>query len=402
MDNDLAYAVQVNDVAMAQRLLEAGADPSINIWPNVPLLLWAIRMEYTQMAQLLIPYTPISILDLIAAIDREFVEIVHALLEKHPDLVSRNYEGWTPLTYAIHLGNLEIVRTLIQHNANVHREDARGNHPLELALQLEETEIASLLRRHENQVPDVDLFEAIEENDLEAVQQYTKSVNIEGMLQQTPLMDAVEQDQLEMARILLEKGARPNAIVPTNRKSVLMMANAPEMMTLLLQWGANPHYGYKTRDWVEKETVLSWTMKNVRWDNIPLALVEILLQWGADPNATTMDDVEGDLQELRLLDDAVLVLEHAGITRLLLDAGAQPSNFFWATVHANFSDMIQWGEPSRLNMTLVYMVMMTYPIPKQETLGIEDEEDDFDDVFDPHDENEEDNFGNMFDLQEED
>lgn len=85
--------------------------------------------------------------DLIEAVKKGRVEIVHAFLAKGASADARDEKGGTALHWAVARRRLDVIELLLTHGADARVQDAAGCGALELAERLELREIAQALRK---------------------------------------------------------------------------------------------------------------------------------------------------------------------------------------------------------------------------------------------------------------
>ena len=194
------------------------------------------------------------------------IEILEMMLEKGWDIdaaSNREYDYQPPIVYAINFKKPKVVRFLLEKGALPnHRETWRGDDrdtPLAVAAAIGDVESTKLLI------------------------EYGAKVNkIIGSIGYTALKRAVQRNQLETARILLEKGANPNGANRPKDKTVtyytvpLDSARSGEMVDLLVEYGAEVNGVNSSR-----ETALHNIADS--GDEYAPIVVEALLKHGADP-----------------------------------------------------------------------------------------------------------------------
>lgn len=191
------------------------------------------------------------------------IDSARALLDAGADVNQTTEYGWTPLLTAINNRNYALAALLIERGADVNRPNKGGWTPLYLA---------------------------------------TDNRNIEGGDYPVPKPD---RDHLEIIRLLLERGADPNARVRENTltRTIFTMqwffedgatafvraaqSSDTALMKLLLQYGADPQLATANGDtgltaaagigWVE-----GVTYERSREENVET--VRMLLDLGLDPN----------------------------------------------------------------------------------------------------------------------
>ena len=196
------------------------------------------------------------------------IESARALLDAGADVNQTTEYGWTPLLTAINNRNYALAALLIERGADVNLANKGGWTPLYLA---------------------------------------TDNRNIEGGDYPVPKPD---RDHLELIKLLLDKGANPNARVSENTltRTIFTMqwffeegatafvraaqSRDTELLKLLLQYGADPNIATANGDtaltaaagigWVE-----GVTFERSREEN--LEAIRMLLDLGLDPNHANND-----------------------------------------------------------------------------------------------------------------
>jgi ankyrin repeat protein len=196
------------------------------------------------------------------------LESARRLLAAGADVNQTTEYGWTPLLTAVNNRNYEVARLLIEHGADVNRANKGGWTPLYLA---------------------------------------TDNRNIEGGDYPVPKAD---MDHLALIRLLLEKGANPNARIKDNTltRTIFTMqwfyedgataflraaqSSDTALMSLLLEHGADPKIATNHGDtaltaaagigWVDGVTYEHSAKANVD-------AVRMLLDLGLDPNAANAE-----------------------------------------------------------------------------------------------------------------
>jgi ankyrin repeat protein len=296
----VATAARANDPARVQELLANGADANLPEPDGSTALLWAVYHAAP--------------------------ELVQALLAAGADPDAANQLGLTPLLQASRYGDAALISALLDAGASLQAAQQGGSEPPLLA--------------------------AARTGNVAAVQQLLAAGadpdSLEALDQQTALMWAAAAGQLEVARVLLEAGADPNRQARINTLTKRENADFPSggfaalhwatrngddaMIDLLLQHGAD--LALRNGDGA---TPLMLAIVNDRFD-----LAASLLTLGADADdgslyyATEMRDATTDW---RARDGTVYRADHPNtltaldLTRLLLDAGADPNRPFIGQMH---------------------------------------------------------------------
>jgi ankyrin repeat protein len=296
----VAAAARANDAARVQELLASGADPNFPEPDGSTALLWAVYHAEPELA-----------LSLLAA-------------GADPD--AANQLGLTPLLQASRNGAADLVRALLAAGAGLQSSGHSNSEPALLAAARAGSAETVQLLLAAGADPDA----------------------VEGLDLQTALMWAAVAGQLDTARVLLEAGADPNRQARVNTLTVRKNADFPSggfaalhwatrngdeaMIDLLLQHGAN--LNLRNGDGA---TPMMLAIVNDRFD-----LAARLLTLGADADdgslyyATEMRDGTTDW---RARDGTVYRADHPNtltaldLTRLLLEAGADPNRPFIGQMH---------------------------------------------------------------------
>ena len=211
--------------------------------------------------------------------------VASILLMQETDLATRCNDGRTALHLAVSKpNNLEMVRFLIDNGANISTTDNNGETPLYNALSNDEVETATILLEHGATL---------------VVQ------NING---QTPLHKAVSVVNLEMVRLLLEHGA--DVAAQDNKGETplygALLPESIEIATLLLDFGAD----FNTLN-ITGQTPFQRAIE-LRHS----AIVKLLVEYGAD--IQNLSSGGKSLLHNSVLDGDI------DLTSLLLGHGADP------------------------------------------------------------------------------
>ena len=135
---DFFSAIQRDDAAAVQQLLNRGFDPNtIDAKGNIGLLL-AIREPSLKVAQVLAASPKIELNSLSAqgesplmmAALKGQLALAEVLIKKGADV---NKTGWTPLHYAATSGQMPMIRLLLENYAYIDAESPNGSTPLMMA-----------------------------------------------------------------------------------------------------------------------------------------------------------------------------------------------------------------------------------------------------------------------------
>ena len=240
----VAQAVQNRDDARVRALLDQRADVNVPTADGTTALHWAVHWNDSETADLLIRAganvnmanrygaTPLWL-----ASERGYADVVGTLLKAgvDPNTLALG-EGESPLMAAARAGSVETVELLLAHGADVNVKDAwRGQ--------------TALIMAAGNHEPNAEVVRVLLEHGAD--------VHVRSAGGLTALLFAVRQHDVESVRLLLKAGANVNEEAPgvqeisrtgyqmtAGRVSALRMAinhNYYELAALLLDSGADPN-----------------------------------------------------------------------------------------------------------------------------------------------------------------
>jgi len=248
---------------------------------------------------------------LILATRQESVEVSRVLLDAKADPNSRDwYRGQTPLSLVAEKGQEDVVNLLLGHDAAASLADDLSMTPLMYALQNNHVEIAHILAAREGRDHSGDaesfLLTAMSKLECDVVDSYhglddearllmaskdqspeivrevlernsDMDVEIKDEEGRTPLSHAARDEDIEIATILLDRGADVNSVDDTQWTPLMVAAEVglEAMGCLLLERGANSNACGE-----EGDTPLLLAARAGC-----VGLVARLLDFGADPNA---------------------------------------------------------------------------------------------------------------------
>ncbi|CAI6341288.1 unnamed protein product [Periconia digitata] len=216
----LATAASNNHIGMVKLLLEYGADINVVSAYDRPILAIAVRNHNVELTRLLLDkgadltYKNVNnwtLLTMAAAGNDE--ELVRLLLERGADVIA-DEKVWTSLHAAAFHGNINLVKLLIEKGADILAEDALGKTSLGLAAGGHNPEILKLLLKS-------------------GAYQIMENEDSKGW---TPFHIAVKAGNVEMARLLYERGVNISLAGPKKRTPLNLAAREanPEMVEFLI------------------------------------------------------------------------------------------------------------------------------------------------------------------------
>lgn len=175
-------------------------------------------------------------------------------------------QGLRPLHYAVYQQYLEAIHLLLVRGGDVNAQDEVGYSALHLCAEHGYTEIIDLLIKHHARV---------DWSDPDSTEPYPKTV-----LADQPLRLAIKNGHYDVAKLLLQNGANPNARYFLGSEINFVHPLNTQFLELLLAFGADPN----ARD----RSSLTPLMKACRHpEGMESAL--LLLSYGADVNAMTSE-----------------------------------------------------------------------------------------------------------------
>ncbi|MGI5922957.1 MAG: ankyrin repeat domain-containing protein [Lentisphaeria bacterium] len=309
---DLINACFLNSQDKLLKAIDAGADVNIpgRLRRSTPLHLAAgvaglnvVKTLVKHGADVLaVNYDGQTILH--AAAQGADLAVVRFLLKPCRDLINtRDYYGRTALHYAVRENSLAVVKALVAAGADLELRPAGGESLIMTAIKYNSEaaeDIIPMLEYFIKQkllvnIKDASnctaLFHAVEHSNLPAVQLLLRNHAIPHFYNQngrSPLLQAVLQQEDDIAKLLLEHGAPPDdAEEDSGLAPILVKSISPELCECLLKYGANP-------DLVDKQGRCALRIHFSRPE-----ILRVLLEYGAN---TRLRSSNGNT----LLHDAVL------------------------------------------------------------------------------------------------
>ncbi|MCH5584503.1 ankyrin repeat domain-containing protein [Shimazuella sp. AN120528] len=244
----------------------------------------AFKEEFAENDRMLDDYSNVTLLHMAAASGT--TEIIDYLVQLGMDINSMDKDGNTPLHFAALCGHETGVNHLLTLGADKTITNKRNHAPWQVA---RTGKLLSVLwtddANHKYKTkPDKSLYEAVETEDITAAKTLMEMNVHPNLLNhedhqvefRLPLHIAVDKQNLELAELLLENGAKPSAPylhlhVPLENA---IKHRDTKMAELLLRYGADPNHKLGTESLLHLATRLNL-----------LEIMELLLQHGADPEA---------------------------------------------------------------------------------------------------------------------
>jgi ankyrin repeat protein len=195
-------------------------------------------------------------LDIFIAAAEGYVDNLKLFLQHTPSITNnRDKHGYTPLHVAAMAGNADCVRILLDAGADVQARDANGQTPIECTLKSDFGAIASLLINYEGLGKKGKDSETAHEllsgaasmgkiHIMQVLLDYGVKANSEDVKQDSPLFAAVVAGRSNIVKMLLERGADVNVVIPGENYTPLHLAvsaqnNALTISEMLLKHGAD-------------------------------------------------------------------------------------------------------------------------------------------------------------------
>ena len=287
-DLRLIEAVRNSDASAVRALLKQRVDVNATQPDGATALHWAAYRDDREAADLLIragarvnAANQLGATPLWVAANEGNTEMMDRLAAAGADPNLALGTGETPLMTASRTGNLAAVRTLLRHGASVNaKESSRSQTALMWAISERHSDVAALLVEFGADVKArTNVRHELVNSGADGTQRLTSDRSDlfeEDQGGFTPLLFAARAGDAGSAGLLIEKGASVNDAAPTGATALVVAAHSgqPEVAKVLLDHGADPNAsdaGY---------TALHAAI--LRGD---MDLVKVLLAHGANPNA---------------------------------------------------------------------------------------------------------------------
>ena len=239
--------------------------------------------------------------------------IIFMLIEHGADLTAKNRDGQTPLHLASRMGRVNIARILIDRGADLTARNRDGQTPLHLALRMGRADVARMLiergadltaRNNDRQTP---LHLALK---IKIGQENVAPMFIERRTGLTPLSQASYREQVDVVRMLIERGedlSAQNWVGQTPLHLALQMGQV-DVARMLIEHGAS-----LTTQQMDRQTPLHLALKMGQAD-----VARMLIERGTDLTAKN----NCGLTPLHL----ALETGQVDVARMLIEHGASPTD----------------------------------------------------------------------------
>jgi ankyrin repeat protein len=348
---EIADAAMHGDKTAVRALLERKADVNLAQIDGSTALHWAVQANDVDMAELLLgagarvsAANRFGATPMFVATTNGNAAMIELLLKAGADanaVISSS--GDTPLMMVARSGKTDAVKVLLDHGANVNAKEAWGaTTALMWAISERHSEAAKLLIDHGADVNAKSSFVPSAsgrgfEGTTPVAAKPNQSIEEFASGWMTPLMFAAREDDLDSARFLISAGADVNA-VGADGKDALALAlfdGSYDVATLLIDSHANVNHAD-----AQRFTPLFWsvdrrnmeTAPNFPWMVTidPLPVIKKLLDAGADPNAVINSTPRARMREGSpriVYATALMRAAFSGdieVVKLLLAHGANP------------------------------------------------------------------------------
>jgi len=269
-------------------------------WPRAVVLASAVSLVVTLQA---------AAADIVTAARGDDTGAVLTELDRGADVNAPGPDGTSALHWAVYNDNAELVRHLLDAGADANSVNDYGSTPLGEAAVAANTDVIRAL---------LDAGADIEQR---------------GPDGQTPLMVLARSNNVAAARLLLERGAVVDVRESWRDQTALIWAAAqaqPEMLALLLEYGADPNARSRPNDWQRQVSAerrrmyrpiggMTALMYAARTGCVECA--RALVEGGADP----------DLGDPRNVMPLVVAIDnfHFDVAAYLVEAGASLDVWDW-------------------------------------------------------------------------
>jgi ankyrin repeat protein len=235
-DPPLIHAAMNGQKTMVELLLDRGADVNATRPGSGTALHTAVEAGYVSVVEVLLAHhADVNATDyegdtsLQRAAYKGYLGLAELLIKNGANINAVSDSGWTPLHDAAADGNTAIIELLIARKATVDARDNNGHTPLLVAVQRDRIKAAGMLLADgadinaQNIAPESPLGTAVEKNSPDMVKlilEHKPTVDILEKNDWTPLQRAVALREVDIAGLLLDAGANPNAKYPQSSANI--------------------------------------------------------------------------------------------------------------------------------------------------------------------------------------
>ena len=220
LDYNLIIATEKNYMSEVKRLIEKGANVNAETWEGVSPLMYAVQNENIDIANFLLEKgsdpnkKPINgVPPLIAAVKTENLDLVELLIRNNANVNSGDNTDITPLMYAAAFNNFTLTDMLIYYDAWLNLQDKNGNTALLVAAYYGYFDIVELLVHNGANIELSDkkditpIYVAAQNGNTDIVKylfQNGADINRQNKYGFSPLYVAIQNDHSETSKYILE------------------------------------------------------------------------------------------------------------------------------------------------------------------------------------------------------
>jgi len=312
-----------NSGKAADLLLKYGADPNARDSDgNTALSLLLVTYIKRDQSHTLNDTGPLRSLAIGTDDDPMVAQLVHfseSLIAAGANVnITGEYDG-SPLSSSAALDSLVLAATLLRHGANPNVDADRNSSPLTVATSPGMVELLVRAGADVSAFDSAALRRAIEMRNApvaEALIEHGTNISDPQSGGETLLMSAVEQGEIGVVRLLLDKGVPVNTVAETGKTALWVAEDSPEMTGLLLEHGAEAPSTPAAYSGFPTDTPLIIAIKQQDLDAANTAIV-------ADPTLINKVGVEGSTPlVVALHSNGDFSEKQSQIVRLLVSSGA--------------------------------------------------------------------------------
>ena len=326
----LILAAQKSSIEIVETLLDHGADPSKTDDNNNNIVHCAAQNKDSKIIAKLLSYDYRKKLDIKSMINAE------------------NNKQQTPVLLAAHYGDIERVKTLLETGAKPLQKDRYGNNIVHHAAQ----------NQDHNMMKQLLLYDYSKKFDIKSM------INAENNKQQTPVLLAAHDGDIETVKALLDHGADPSKTDDNNNNFLHYCAQncSFKALEVLLKY---PNQKYKT--YINAKNKHGETPLIIASKGISKNIVRILLHYEADP---TIKDNDGNNALYHAYENSVINDMYLEFSQEIIEDYA---NAVLNSSHMNRQnnlDLVEDNQITNRHMTIitlliVFIVMIAYLLRKK-------------------------------------